>query len=345
MSTERVTIGGLAERLGLSKASVSYALNGQAGVSDQTRQRVLALAEELGWHPSSSARALSRARADAIGIVLRRQPGLLGTEPYYMSLLAGVESELGQTDQSLLLRMVGGAVGQDTAVYRRWSAERRVDGVMLFDITDGDPRLPLLDELGLAFVLHGNRDSVAPGRVLLYDAAGDARLIVDHLAALGHARVLHIQGPTEFEHEVDRATAVSRWSEEHGMRVSFAASDYSMEQGERIAAERLADDPGITAVVTSNDLLALGVQTALTRAGRDEVAIVSWDDSLLCRLGSRPITALDRFPEEQGRRATRMLLDQLAGVVPEVSEARASELIARATSVRAREGSTAASAG
>ena len=87
----RVTIGGLADRLGLSKASVSYALNGQPGVSAETRQRVLALAEELGWHPSSSARALSRARSDAIGIVLRRDPGLLGAEPYYMSLLAGVE--------------------------------------------------------------------------------------------------------------------------------------------------------------------------------------------------------------------------------------------------------------
>lgn len=335
MSATRVTIGGLADRLGLSKASVSYALNGQPGVSDSTRQRVLALAEELGWHPSSSARALSRARSDTIGIVLRRDPGLLGTEPYYMSLLAGVEAELSETGQSLLLRMVGSAPGQDVATYRRWSAERRVDGVMVFDITVADPRPDLLDELGLHFVLHGNRTSVSPGRVLLYDAAGDAALLVEHLVALGHRRLLHIRGPQEFEHELDRSAAVDALAREHGLSVASASSDYSMAGGERITAEHLAADPSFTAVITSNDLLALGAQAALVHACREDVALVSWDDSLLCRLGSRPITALDRFPEEQGRRATRMLLDGLAGLPTPTTRARSAELITRATSLPA----------
>lgn len=330
----RVTIGGLADRLGLSKASVSYALNGQPGVSEETRRRVLDLADELGWHPSSSARALSRARSDAIGIVLRRDPGLLGTEPYYMSLLAGVEAELAESGQSLLLRMVGASDGQDLAAYRRWSAEQRVDGVMLFDIVVGDPRPALLDELGLAFVLHGNDESVAPGRVLLYDAWGDARILVDHLHALGHRRILHLQGPAEFEHERERAEAIARFAAGHGMQATSEPSDYSMEAGERIAAAHAAD-PSLSALVTSNDLLALGAQAALSRAGRDDVALVSWDDSLICRLGSRPLTALARFPEEQGRRATRMLLDELAGVETATRTAHASELVVRATSVRA----------
>ncbi|MDN4615765.1 LacI family DNA-binding transcriptional regulator [Leifsonia sp. F6_8S_P_1B] len=334
----RVTIAGLAARLGLSKASVSYALNGQPGVSDETRERVLALADELGWHPSSSARALSRSLSDTIGIVLRRDPELLGTEPYYMSLLAGVEAELSATGQSLLLRMVGTAPGQDVAVYRRWSAEGRVDGVMLFDITIDDPRPRLLDELGLAFVLHGNREEVAPGRVLRYDAGGDAGLIVRHLAGLGHRRALHIQGPGDFEHEQDRRTAVAAEAVHAGMTVAFETSDYSMAAGERLAARGLAADPGITAVITSNDLLAHGAQAALAAAGRDDVALVAWDDSLLCRLGSRPITALDRSAEEQGRRATRMLLDQLYGLPASVHRAKPSRLVVRSTSLPAREG-------
>jgi len=331
----RVTIAGLADRLGLSKASVSYALNGLPGVSDETRERVLALAEQLGWRPSSSARALSRARSDTIGIVLRRDPSLLGAEPYYMSLLAGVESELSETGQSLLLRMVGADAGQEVAAYRRWSAEARVDGVMLFDLTFDDPRPRLLDELGLAYVLHGNRETLAPGKVLLYDARADAEVLVRHLASLGHTKALHIAGPAEFEHESDRRDAVAATGREVGTEFVFAASDYSMESGERIASRMLSDDPALTAVITSNDLLALGAQTALGRAGRDDVAIVSWDDSLLCRLGTRPITALDRSPEEQGRRSTRMLLDQLAGTPTADHRARASRLVPRATSIRA----------
>ncbi|UAJ78219.1 LacI family DNA-binding transcriptional regulator [Leifsonia sp. ZF2019] len=335
MAAAHVTISGLADRLGLSKASVSYALNGRPGVSEETRARVLALADELGWHPSSSARALSRARSDAIGIVLRRDPSLLGAEPYYMSLLAGVEAELATTGQSLLLRMVGPDGGQDSAAYRRWSAERRVDGVMLFDIAVRDPRPALLDDLGIEFVVHGNRDDVAPGHVLLYDADEDARLLVEHVADLGHRSLLHVSGPDEFEHELERRDAIARHARVHGIRVAAVASDYSMDAGDRLVGERLGEDQEPFAVVTSNDLLALGAQEAVARVARRDVAVASWDDSLLCRLGSRPITALDRFPEEQGRRATRMLLDRLQRSDAPALRARRSVLVPRATSVPA----------
>jgi DNA-binding LacI/PurR family transcriptional regulator len=331
----RVTISGLADQLGLSKASVSYALNGQPGVSDETRIRVLELARSLGWHPSSSARALSRSRSDAIGIVLRRDPSLLGTEPFYMSLLAGVESALAETDLALMLRMVGTSPGQDTATYRRWSAERRVDGVMMFDIMVDDPRPALLDSLGMPYVLHGDRPELAPGRVLKYDVDYDAELIVGNLAELGHRHVLHVAGPSELAHELDRRAAIATEAGRAGMTARFAASDYSTEAGDRIVQEVLAVDRSVTAVITSNDMLALGAAAALERAQRNDVALISWDDSLVCRLGRRPITALARFPEEQGRRTTRLLLDLLAGLTPGQLSAKRSELVVRATSIRA----------
>ncbi len=329
----RVTIGGLADQLGLSKASVSYALNGQPGVSEDTRRRVLDLATSLGWHPSSSARALSRSRTDAIGIVLRRDPELLGSEPYYMSLLAGVESVLAETGKSLLLRMVGVSTREEVATYRRWNAEGRVDGVMLFDLVVGDERPPLLDELGLAYVVHGGRPGAAPGRVLTYDIDNDARLVVDHLAGLGHTRMLHIAGPAEFAHETDRREQLVERGVSAGIRWTQRNGEYSMEEGERIALDALSADPGITAVVASSDLLALGASAALRRLGRADVAVISWDDSLLCRIVSPAITALNRFPEEQGRRSTRMLLEVLLGVEPNVTAARPSELVVRGTSI------------
>ncbi len=329
----RVTIDGLANQLGLSKASVSYALNGQPGVSEETRLRVLDLATTLGWQPSSSARALSRSRTDSIGIVLRRDPGLLGSEPYYMSLLAGVESVLAETGKALLLRMVGVSSREEVATYRQWSAEGRVDGVMLFDLVVADERPPLLDELGMAYVVHGAAPDVAPGRVLANDVGNDVRLIVDHLAGLGHTRILHIAGPAELAHEVDRTRLLAGLGASAGIHASSCNAEYSMEEGERVAFAALTADPGITAVVASSDLLALGAAAALRRLGRADAAMVSWDDSLLCRIVAPAITALDRFPEEQGRRSTRMLLDVLLGVEPTDSAARPSELVVRATSV------------
>ena len=118
--THRVTISDLARRLHISKASVSYALNGRAGVSDETRQRVLALAEELGFHPNSAAVALSASRTRTIGIVIARDPALISTEAFYMRTLVGIEQYLNEVDSSLLLRLTG-EHGEDLDVLRRWS--------------------------------------------------------------------------------------------------------------------------------------------------------------------------------------------------------------------------------
>ena len=90
----RVTIADIARDLGISKAAVSYALNGQPGVAADTRQRVLDRASELGWHASSSARVLSGARTGVIGLALARPPDLLTIETFFMHFLAGVEKVL-----------------------------------------------------------------------------------------------------------------------------------------------------------------------------------------------------------------------------------------------------------
>ncbi|MHA7303771.1 LacI family DNA-binding transcriptional regulator [Arthrobacter sp. TMN-49] len=110
-----VTIADLAQQLGISKASVSYALNGRAGVGQETRDRVLALAAELGWYASSSARALSQSRSETVGIVLLRDAEQVGSEPFYMNVLAGIEAVLAEREQNLMLRIVS-----PDAVCGRW---------------------------------------------------------------------------------------------------------------------------------------------------------------------------------------------------------------------------------
>jgi DNA-binding LacI/PurR family transcriptional regulator len=336
---QRVTIATLAEKLGVSKASVSYALNGQPGVSEQTRQRVVALANELGWHPSSSARALSRQRADAIGMVLRRDPALLGTEPYYMRLLEGVESALSEAGQSLLLRMVGTAPGRDIAVYERWAAERRVDGVIVLDRSADDTRPEQLQRLGLPFVLHGvlpADDATGQAGERIENQHRDAEMLVAHLAELGHTRIAHVTGPAHLAHELDRMAAVRRESAERGMTAVFAEADYTFDTAHVQAARLLAASARPTAIICSNDVMALGTLRALDEAGlSDSVALLSWDDSMLCQFASPSISALERFPDRQGRRSAQMLLELLDGRPFSSIEPSPSELRVRESSRRA----------
>ena len=331
----RVTIATLAERLGVSKASVSYALNGQPGVSEQTRERVVALANELGWHPSSAARALSRQRTDAIGMVLRRDPALLGTELYYMRLLEGVEEALSSAGQSLLLRMVGTAPGRDSAVYERWAAEGRVDGVIVLDRTIDDPRPAQLTRLGMPFVLHGVLPGSGAETERIENQHRDAELLVRHLHDLGHRRIAHLTGPLQLAHEVDRTQAVQRESAALGMDVVVAEADYTFETARARTAELLAGIPRPTAIIASNDVMALAALRVLGETGADDVALLSWDDSMLCQFASPAISALERFPDRQGNRSARMLLELLDGKPFSDVEPSPSELHVRASSTPA----------
>ena len=103
----RATISDIARLAGVSKGAVSYALNGRPGVSDDTRDRILAIADELGWYPNRAARALSAARADACGLLLARPAKTLALEPFFMEFIAGVESELSARSVALTIQLVG----------------------------------------------------------------------------------------------------------------------------------------------------------------------------------------------------------------------------------------------
>ena len=337
-TVERVTIHEMARRLGISVASVSYALNGRPGVGEATRERVLALARELDWHPSSSARALSRSRTDTIGMVLRRDPELLGQEPYYMSLLSGVESVLSAARKSLLLRMVGTTPGRDLDVYRQWSAEQRVDGVIVLDRLVDDPRPALLESLGMPYVLHGLRLEPETGQRVIEDLINDARLIIDHLAALGHTEVVDVTGPLNLAHEVERREAMAAEAAVCGIHVTVVEGDYTRAGAQQLAAERLAQWRDATAVVSSNDVMALGILRSLTEGGRTDMALVSWDDSMLCDISAPAITALERQPSEQGQRSARNLLRTINAEQEQPQPPTPSRLVVRETSRRAPRG-------
>ncbi|RAN76126.1 hypothetical protein B5P43_24330 [Bacillus sp. SRB_336] len=321
----KVTIAGLAGRLGMSKASVSYALNGQPGVSEPTRARVLALAAELGWYPSSSARALSQSRSDAVGIVLARSPEEVGSESFYMNVLAGIEAVLSEHDMNLMLRMVTPSPSRlDLDVYRRWAGERRVDGVIVFDRFSDDPRPRLLSGLRLPHVLVGAAEDADPapfGANTTVDQGADAATVVEAFRARGHRHIAYVSGPLGLTHEAARRAGIHSHASRLGMTAVFSASDYTADDGGKATTAVVAGlAPGSpdfpTAIAYGNDLMAMGGLRALKRLGISvpgQLSVLSWDDSILCQLSSPSVAALARNTMELGRRSAALLLETIAG--------------------------------
>src|SRR4051794_17873259 len=191
---KRPTIADIARRAGVSKGAVSYALNGQPGVSEATRQRIVAIAQEIGFNPNSAARALSGASARAVGLTLCRPARILGIEPWFMGLISGFEAELAARSYALTLQVVA-TPEHEVEVYRRWWGERRIDGVIVTDLRENDIRIPVLQQLQLPAVVIGGPGDTGTIAQLWSDDAGAITQAGPYPVALGHPRAARGGGP------------------------------------------------------------------------------------------------------------------------------------------------------
>ncbi|MEU0488404.1 LacI family DNA-binding transcriptional regulator [Nocardiopsis changdeensis] len=313
----RPTIMDIAKAAGVSKGAVSYALNGRPGVSQETRERILAIAHDLGWAPSSTARALSPGgRVGAFGLVIDRPARFLGVEPFFMQLVSGIEAELAVAGTDLLLQVTDDRKAEE-GVYRRWFAERRVDGVIIVDLRVDDPRIALVDEVPLPAVVLGGPGGAGSLPCLYTDDASSVREVVHYLAALGHRRVVRVAGPDDFVHTRDRTRAFEEAAAEAGLPGAVTVhSDYTGESGARTTRRLLARADRPTALVYDNDLMAVAGLGVAREMGVDvpgQLSIVAWDDSVLCQVVHPSLTAVARDVVAAGREVARMLAEAVEG--------------------------------
>jgi len=314
---ERITISDIAAQLGISKASVSYALNGRPGVSAATRARVLHLADELGFHASSAAVALSASRTGTIGVVIARDPAVITAEAFYMRTLFGVEQYLNEADGQLLLRLTGER-GEDLDVYRRWTRQGRVDGFLLYDEHDDDPRVPLLTALGMPAVMVTSvalDDGI--GRLVTPEAQ-TVQVMLDHLHSLGHREILHLSGPLVYAHERVRMQTMASEGAARGLQVAHVEGTYEFASGAEATSALLRRRPSTapTAIVAGNDIMATAAVSTATDLGLrvpTDLSVIAWDDSVLCQVARPHLTAMDHGLMGKARLATDLLFDLIAG--------------------------------
>ncbi|MHB9857493.1 LacI family DNA-binding transcriptional regulator [Streptomyces sp. YIM S03343] len=308
----------IARRAGVSESAVSFALNGRPGVSETTRDRVRRVAEEFGWRPSTAARALSGEGAATVGFVLARPADKLGVDSFFLQLVSGIQEVLAERHLGLLFQ-IAADIADECAVYRRWWAEHRVDGVLVVDPRTEDPRPDLLDELGLpAVVIGGAPDERHPGLSSVWaDDAEAMASLVDELYALGHRRIVHIAGLADLAHTERRVRALRAEAGRHGLaEVRSLSTDYSDAEGAAVTRRVLESTAPPTAIVYDNDVMAVAGVAAAAELGFSvpaDVSVVSWEDSALCRMLKPWLSALSRDSVEFGRTAARELTALLDG--------------------------------
>ncbi|WP_037578932.1 LacI family DNA-binding transcriptional regulator [Phaeacidiphilus oryzae] len=303
------TIADVAQRAGVSRATVSFALNDRPGIAEETKARVLAAAGELGWTPSRQGRALSLGKAGAFGLVLAREPEQVGADPFFPAFIAGVEAVIGRRGDGLMVHMT--TPEQEHEVYARLAAERQVDGVLLTDLRHADPRPPLVRRLGLPAVVVGQREWGDGLPTVSLDDEPAYAAAIRRLAELGHRRIAHVEGPQEFRHAHRRRTAWEKTLGELGLPLGpLLPGGFTPEGGARATRELLALAEPPTAVVYGNDLAAMaGLSVAQELGVRvpEELSVVGYDDAPLTRYSHPPIATARADARGWGEAAARAL--------------------------------------
>jgi DNA-binding LacI/PurR family transcriptional regulator len=313
-SASRVTIADIARTAQVAKSSASYALNGRPGVADATRERVVAVAEAMGWRPNCAARALSAARANVVGLVLGQPTETLGFDTFHLRFIAGLEQELSRHELALLLRVVADPQ-EEMEVHRRWSAERRVDGVILFDLRIVDDRAAALDRMGLPAIAVGAPNGITPAVWVDDEAAMSAA--VEHLVSMGHRRIARVGGNPDFLYTQVRQTAFFAAARAAALDREDVVN--SSLRGDAATRDLLGSPRPPTAIIYDDDAsaaAAVAVARQLSYSIPEDLSIVGWDDSLLCELVQPPLTALHRDIFRYGGLCASQLVRVIDGQQP-----------------------------
>jgi LacI family transcriptional regulator len=324
------TIRDVARRAEVSVASVSRALNGLDNVRSETRARVIAAANELGYVPHAGARSLSLARSHAIGVVL---PDLHGE--FFSEIVRGMDREASRLGYLLLLSNFHADTNQAGTALR--TMRGRVDGLLVMAPHVDPDTLEKALPRGLPTVLINCQGDLLSRPSLRLDNAAGAEAVVRHLVEQGHKRIVHISGPEGNLDAEERKQGYLRAMALHspGAGARVIAGDFTEEAGEAAASILMSDPACWDAVFAANDMMAIGCLQVMKAAGLgipEDVAIAGFDDVPLARyLG---ITTVRVRMAELGARAVARLVDSLSGVEQQgESELHTPELVARGTSV------------
>ncbi|MGY1661218.1 LacI family DNA-binding transcriptional regulator [Geodermatophilus sp. SYSU D00705] len=308
----RPTLADVAARAGVSTALVSIVMRDAPGASTATRERVRRAAEEIGYRPDSRARLLRSSRSRLIGVVFGVQHAFHG------DLLTGLYAAAERAGYELALSAVTPGRGEQRAV--EGLLRDRCEALVLLGPSSPSAQLAGLAERLPVVVVARSVRSAAVDVVRTADDEG-ARLAVDHLVALGHREVVHVDGGRA-PGAAERRRGYREAARRHGLEPRIVPGGLTEEDG-AAAARTLLAGPLPGAVAAFNDRCALGLLDVLRRAGRTvpgDVSVVGYDDSRIARLSSVDLTSVAQDVGRLSTLAVQRALDRLDGVPVEQRE-------------------------
>lgn len=310
--SSEINMADVAQRAGVSTATVSRALRDVPGVSDRTRERIKQIADELAYVISPDASRLSRGGTGRIAVVVPKIHLW-----FYASMLSSIDDVLADAQMDVLVYQVDG-LDQRRRFFQQLPARRKVDAVVLIALPLLQDEAERLDLMGVQVVVAGGRLRDHPH--VQVDDHEIALRAVGHLIELGHRRIAMIRigdTGTHWSPDAERTRGYHDALAEHGIEpdpAHLVTVDFSSSAGAEGMAALLALPEPPTAVFAYSDEIAIGALRCLQQAGvrvPEEMSVVGVDGHPLAELFD--LTTVDQSVRAQGRLAGQMTVDLVQG--------------------------------
>jgi LacI family transcriptional regulator len=299
----------VAERAGVSPATVSRVLNGAASVRAEYRERVLRVIEELGYRPNRLASNLRRQKAEMIGVVVSDIEN-----PHFTQMVRAVEDAAFRRGYRVLLCNTDENPEKQKAYLQVLAAER-VLGVLISPSDPAGEEISELIELGIPVIAFDRSVDDPRADAVIVDNAAGTRLATEFLIRAGHERIGFVSGLDDIETSVERQLGYERAMREAGIEPRSASGGYRIANG-RTAIEELLETGDLTALIVGNNFMTIGALEVL-RAHRirvpEEMALVAMDDPFWAELVEPPLTTLAQPVREMADCAVELLLQRIGG--------------------------------
>lgn len=305
------TIYEVSKLAGVSLATVSRVLNKNTPVKDETRRKVIAAMEQLGYQPNSVAQSLASSRSNSIGIVV---PELNG--PFFGTLLSDIENNFRKAGKHVII-----AAGHSDETLEKESISflqsRNCDALILHVEAVSDDYLVDLMQKEVEFVLINRFVAPLYDRCITLNNQHGGYLATRHILEHGHQHIGYISGPI-WKHDAEqRYKGHVRALTEFGIDPSeqlVYEGDYHEESGARGATELLTKHPEISAIVCANDEMAAGALTAARELGRslpEELSVIGFDNVNFSHYTFPKLTTIEYPVGGMGEMAAQVVLKKV----------------------------------
>ncbi|MGB5820375.1 MAG: LacI family DNA-binding transcriptional regulator [Saonia sp.] len=341
MENKKATIHDIAERLSITASTVSRALNGNPRISNNTREAVLKVAQDLNYRPNHIASALRSGKSQLIGIVV---PTI--NRSFFSSIIRGVEEVANSLDYRVVVSQ-SNEIPQAEADTVRAFLNARVDGIIasIGKNTDNFEHYEDLIKRGIPLVLFDRTTSELPTSQVVIDDYLGAYKVTEHLIEQGCRRIAHFTTKRRINIYKDRYRGYVDALKNHGLPLDeslICVGDMQLEDGRNHTQNLLREKIDFDAIFSTSDYAAMGAMQVLKENGLkipEDVALAGFSNEPFTSFTDPPLTTVRQFPVEMGQTAARLFFDILKAekrkMIPQKTVLQP-ELLIRASSLKTK---------